>query len=259
MLSGSSIYNSFAAGSVNGTSDVGRLVGSNNNGTIENSFAVLQGSHPLVGVGGYDGAGDTTVAAMKDIQTYRAVGWDIVLKDNVYPYPLLGWQVGVTTIWVIPGVAPELGDGDFAYFDFTFTLPGITIARGDLTAIPGNVSNPVITADLITGGSAADLGRALAAYIQAQQYYEAHYGNMSAAERAVAEVELAIANAAILALELALAAQNGQAVDITALIAAYQAAQAALNNNRGLLSADQVAKAQALMNAIASVIGRFSS
>ncbi|MDZ4131673.1 MAG: hypothetical protein U1E11_00900, partial [Dethiobacteria bacterium] len=81
---------------------------------------------------------------------------------------------------------------------------------------------------------------------------------MGAADKAVAEVELAVANAAILALDLSLAAQSGQAGNLSALIAAYQAALAVLNSNRGLLTAEQIAAAEELLNAVSKVIGPFN-
>ena len=128
-----------------------------------------------------------------------------------------------------------------------------------MTSIPGQAANAIITPAFVTGGSSADLGLAIAAYNQTKQSYEANKGTMSDTERAVAEVELATANAAIIALQLSLAAQSSQAVNVAALVAAYQAAQSALESNRGLLSADQIAAAEALLNAIASVISSLST
>ena len=142
---------------------------------------------------------------------------------------------------------------------FNVTSILVPATGAGLTNIPGQAANAVITPAFITGGSAADLGRAIAAYNQAKQSFEANNGAMDAAEKAVAEVELATANAAIIALQLSLAAQNGEAVNLADLITAYNAARAALNSSRGLLSAEQVAEAEALLNAIALVISRFSS
>jgi hypothetical protein len=254
-LSGSAIHNSFAAGSVNGTSNVGRLLGINDGGKIINSYAVLQGSHPLVGSGSAEGAGNTTIAALKNSQTYLAAGWDITGKDGAFP--LLGWQVGVNSTWYMPGFQSDRGHfQDFDSAMFVLPLQSLNVA---LTRIPGRNANAVITPAFVTGGSAADLNRAIAAFNQAKQNYDVNKGNMGAADKAVAVVELAIADAAIKALALSLAAQGGQAFDLAALISAYNNAVAVLNANRALLTAEQIAEAEALLQAIATLISRYST
>ena len=154
---------------------------------------------------------------------------------------------------------PRPGDSNPEDQFFIPALSPVPFAGVGLTSIPGQTANAIITPAFVTGGSAAELGSAIAAYNQAKQSFEANKSTMSAVEKAVAEVELATANAAIIALQFSLAAQNGAAVDVAALITAYQAAQAALNSNRGLLSAEQIAAAEALLNAIASVISRLST
>lgn len=154
---------------------------------------------------------------------------------------------------------PSPGDSDPENQFFIPALVPAPFAGVGLTSIPGQAANAIITPAFVTGGSSADLGLAIAAYNQTKQSYEANKGTMSDTERAVAEVELATANAAIIALQLSLAAQSSQAVNVAALVAAYQAAQSALESNRGLLSADQIAAAEALLNAIASVISSLST
>ncbi len=255
MLSGSAIHNSFAAGSVNGTSNVGRLLGSNDGGKIINSYAVLQGSHPLVGSGSAEGAGNTTIAALKNSQTYLAAGWDITGKGG--EFPLLGWQVGVNSTWFMPG--SHSNRGHFQDFDSAMFVLPLQSSNVALTRISGQNANAIITPAFVTGGSAADLNRAIVAYNQAKQSYDMNKGTMGAADKAVAEVELSIANAAIKALALSLAAQGGQAFDLAALISAYNNAVAVLNANRGLLTAEQIAEAEALLQAIATVISRYST
>lgn len=169
--------------------------------------------------------------------------------DNI----LIPWEQGFgdSLIWYIyptgengddsGGNGDDNGDSGlisfFGGFDFFFTFPPLLplSPTGNLTNIPRQTANAIVSPAFVTGGSAADLNQAIAAYNQTMQSYEANYGAMSVAERAVAEVELAVANAAIKALQLVLTAQSGAAVDLTKLLSAYQAAQAVLNNNRRLL------------------------
>jgi hypothetical protein len=140
------------------------------------------------------------------------------------------------------------------------TLPLPALAPGRmLTKISGQDGTAVITPNFMTGGSVADLGEAVMVYDQAKQYYEASKATMSAVELAVTKTEMAIAKASIIVLGKVLDAQNGVPVDLAELIAAYQAAKAELNNNRSLLTADQIKEAKALLKAIAIVISRFSS
>ena len=279
------ISNSYATGAVIGTVYVGGLVGYNE-GTISNSYATgaVTGTIRVGGlVGGnlvgsglisysfYDkdttGKTDTgkgtplTTAEMKTLSTFKNAGWTIVAYDpNTAPtsgwfikagsYPQLYWE------WT-PQVS-EPGSG-FDFSGFTFTVPPAPVTGSVLTAISGKGANPIITPVFITGGSAADLGKAIAAYNQAKQSYEANNGRLTPAEKAVAETELAIAKAAIKALELSLAAQGGQAFDMAALISAYNNAVAVFTANRALLTAEQIAAAEALLNAVSTVISRFSS
>ncbi|MDZ4132451.1 MAG: GLUG motif-containing protein [Dethiobacteria bacterium] len=276
------ITNSYATGAVTGNTDVGGLVGLNN-AIITNSYATgaVTGGTNVGGLVGFSGGTisysyydkDTTgqtdtgkgipknTAEMKTLSTFQSAGWTIVAYDpNTAPasgwfiragsYPQLYWE------WTPPAPEPVSG---FNFSGISFTLPPLPASGSALTAISGKGANPIITPAFVTGGSAADLGRAVAAYNQAKQRFEANKGTMGAADKAVAEVELAVANAAILALELSLAAQGGQAGNLSALIAAYQAALAVLNSNRGLLTTEQIAAAEELLKAIATVISRFSS
>jgi hypothetical protein len=264
------ITNSYATGAVTGINYVGGLVG-DNSGTITKCFwSTDNRPHGLIGIGSGDGfaTGETT-ANMQTLFFHKStLEWSISGLASGH-YPILGWQVvgkgttwDGTSIWYLGPLPVENGggnSGDFYFSGFTFTLPPLPVTARVLTAIPGKGANPIITPAFVTGGSPADLGRAFAAYNQAKQSYEANKGTMGAAEKALAEVELATAFAAIIALDLSLAAENGEAVNLADLITAYNTARAAFNSNRGLLSAEQVAEAEALLNAIASVISRFSS
>ncbi|MFO7951465.1 MAG: GLUG motif-containing protein [Bacillota bacterium] len=285
---GGNISNSYATGAVNGISNVGGLVGENIGGNISNSYATGKVTG-LVNVGGLvgcddegtvtdsfwdtetsgqktsDGGEGKTTAKMKTLSTFSGANWSITGEDG--SYPLLWWQVGndedPTWHMVAPPGTPDPTSGSdwFSYDpDYSFSL--LTPPRKSatvLTAISDQDANPMITPAFVTGGSAADLDRAIAVYNQAKQSYEADKGTMSAADKAVAETELAVANAAIIALELMLAAQSGAAINPAELIAANNAALAVLNSNRDLLTAEQIAEAEALLNAITTVISRFSS
>lgn len=244
-----SITNSYATGLVSGNSNVGGLVGIHGKGTITNSFYDTQ----TTGQNDNGKGIPKTTSEMKTLNSFTTAGWNISGVDG--SYPVLSWQVNWTAHTWYMGTPSEDGpDGGFAFDGFSFTLPQLPLTSTVLTNISIQSANAIITPAFVTGGSTADLNRAISVYNQAKQSFDANKGSMSAAEKAVTEVELAVAYAAIKSLELRLAAQNGQAVDIATLVSAYQAAQAALNSNRGLLAADQVAAAQALLNAIASVI-----
>jgi hypothetical protein len=273
------ISNCYATGEVTGPEDkFGGLVGFSD-GTITNCY---WNTDSLAGPGIGDGTGDATGKPLAEILTLGfhrdTLGWGAIITTTAatvnrggydpYPFPRLFWELGSenSPIWYIYQNEENGDDANepisfFGGFDFFFTFPPTLplSPTGNLTNIPRQTANVLITPAFVTGGSATDLNRAITAYNQAMQSYEANYGTMSAVERAVAEVELAVAGAAIKALQLSLAARSGAAVELTELLAAYQAAQAALNSNRGLLSADQVTEAQALLDAIVSVISRFST
>ncbi len=264
------VSNSYATGLVTGTGAgamVGGLVGHKLSGTITNSY---WNTDSFAGSGIGSGSEDDDSVEGKstgELQTIsfhqNTLEWNIAGVDG--SYPVLGWQVNWTNnIWYM-GTPPSNNSGgnsepvsvDGGSNIFSFPVPLPTLPAGNLTNIPGPTANAIITPAFVTGGSATDLVKAIAAYNQAKQSYEANYGSMNAAEIAVAEVELAIANAAIMALEFKLAADNGQAIDLAALVAAYNAAREMLNNYRGLLTADQFAAAEALLKAITAVIVKF--
>jgi hypothetical protein len=264
------ITDSFAFGYKSGTDELDKLVGSTKGtGTPVITRSYLKTQKELKQIDTFTAENSTwSIAALSSFNNSDpdAFTWYI---DEDSAYPVLWWQVEVGG----GGNGGEGGNGGSegggndsgTGFDYSgpftsITPPGPGAGSGSgLTSIPGQAANAVITPAFITGGSPSDLGNAVSAYNQARQNYEANKGSMSVVERAVAETELALANAAIIALELSLTAQNGAEVNLTALVSAYQAAQAALNSNRGQLTAAQVSEAQALLNAIASVIARFTS
>lgn len=95
---------------------------------------------------------------------------------------------------------------------------------------------------------------AVTAYQALLQLYAEGKEQFTIGQIAQLEIELAIARAAILALEASLMNQDGEPYDLAALMAAYETAEAALGRNSALLSAGQIAAAQSLLQAIATVI-----
>jgi hypothetical protein len=148
-----------------------------------------------------------------------------------------------------PGPDRDRSDFDDTTFDFAVPLlatagvPALVIAEGS-----------GITAAFVTQGTAADLAAAKAAYQAAQQALNDNRANMTPAEIAVAELDLAVANAAILALELVLGTGNAS---LAAAVAAYRVAVAAFAANGGLLTpAQQAAVAEVLAEVAAALTAR---
>jgi hypothetical protein len=272
-----SIYNSYASGSVTGSShSVGGLVGYNK-GNVSNCYATghVTGTNNIIGglvgklEGGvitnsyYDsetsGRNDTgkgepkTTAEMKTLTTYE--NWDITGQDGFYPK--LGWEVNwsANTWYMGTPPAPDNTSGGFGFFDFEFP-PGLALLSQNgsgLTTITGQGNAP-ITPGIIASGNWNDLNQAVAAYQAALVALENSITTLSPAELALIEVELAIARAAILAMEARLLAAEGLPYNLAALQAAYAAAVAAFNANQSFLSTDQQAAANQLLTAIADVI-----
>lgn len=281
------VQNSYAVGLVSNEVNeedeepvfIGGLIGHSAEGSIvKNCFYDWQTSNQSENTG--KGTPKTT-EEMQTFSTYLNAGWDIDGVDG--SYPVLGWEVDWTeTIWYMGTPPDNNGDnngngngndngddqgdssggntgGNFGTdFGFTFA-PAPVLSPGGLTRIPRQDANAVITPAFVSGGSAADLSRAIMAYNHAMQNYDQNKGTMSATEKAVAVTELTIADAAIKALALSLAAQSGQAFDMAALISAYNNAVVILKANRALLTAEQIAEAEALLQAIAAVISRYST
>jgi parallel beta-helix repeat protein len=145
-----------------------------------------------------------------------------------------------------PGPDRDRSDFDDTTFDFAVPLlatagvPALVIAEGSR-----------ITAAFVTQGTAADLAAAKDAYQAAQQALNANRANMTPAEIALAEMDLAVAQAAILAPELVL---GTGATTLAAAVAAYQAAVAAFAQNGGLLSAAQRAEVSSVLAAVAAAL-----
>jgi len=257
------VYNSYAAGNVTGFTDddytyFGGLIG-DNPGYVENSYwnSEVNGSLPGVGDGeDYDTTGKTT-AEMQTLDFHiNTLGWDITGQDG--SYPVLGWQVNWTSNTWYMGTPPNPnntgGVGDFgSFFDFDFT-PMLSIQTGSgLTTITGQGNAP-ISPGIIAYGSWNDLNQAVAAYQASLLFLENNRTTLSPAELALLEVELAIARAAIMALEAKLLAADGLTYNLADLQAAYAAAVATVTANQSYLNAGQMAAANQLLTAIANVI-----
>jgi len=154
-----------------------------------------------------------------------------------------------------PDPDPDLGPGDVNTPDFDaqaieqLLLPSITAAP---TVVSG--AGTAITPGFVTQGTAADLAGAKDAYQASQQALNDNRANMTPAEIAVADLDLAVANAAILALELVL---GTGATSLAAAVAAYQTAVAAFAANGGLLTpAQQAAVAEVLAEVAAALTAR---
>jgi hypothetical protein len=154
-----------------------------------------------------------------------------------------------------PDPDPDPGPGDVSTPDFDaqaieqLLLPSITAAP---TVVSG--AGTAITPGFVTQGTAADLAGAKDAYQAAQQALNDNRANMTPAEIAVAELDLAVANAAILSLELVLGTGNAS---LAAAVAAYRVAVAAFAANGGLLTpAQQAAVAEVLAEVAAALTAR---
>lgn len=280
LTSSGTITDSYATGAVTGNNQVGGLVGQNTISEITNSYAsgYITGNDRVDGLVGYNHFGTidskSGLKEVSEIQTLAfhqdTLGWDITGDDGFYPQ--LGWQVNWTdNIWYMgtpPAPSNEDGSnqeptsdiigygGDYG-FAIHFVLPPATGTA--LTNISRQAANTLISPAFVTGGSTANLARALAAYNQAKLSYEANYGTMNATQRAVAETELTIARAAILALDALLAAQGGVPYDLIALIAAFESAEAVLTRNANMLSDWQIATAQSILQTITVVVASLTA
>ena len=92
------------------------------------------------------------------------------------------------------------------------------------------------------------------AYEQLLQALEENKGNLSTHEYARQQVELAVALAAIRALEVTLAVQAGQGYDLNAATGAYHTALNLVNTNANQLTGYQQVYALMVLNTIAEAL-----
>ena len=140
--------------------------------------------------------------------------------------------------------------------DGPFEFPGLIFAQPS-TARRGGVIYGVssrITPWFAQSGDAEKLAAALEAYELLLQAFDANKDSLSAREYARQQVELAVALAAIRALEATLAAQAGQGYDLSAAISAYQTALNLVTANANHLTGYQRAYALLVLSTIAEAI-----
>jgi hypothetical protein len=258
--SSGNINNCYAFGQVSGD-QAGGLVGSNTE-TVTNSF------YDLLTTGQNDsGKGDPlNTSPLQLLSTYQNAGWDIALLTSYDPdnpaaytwyidegndYPILWWQD-------MPEPEPEpvqavdvVAVGDY-YFDY----PGLLFVSPSTAGRGGVIfgASSLITPWFAQIGSAKKLTATLEAYEQLRQDFEANKDNLSDREYARQQVELAVALAAIRALEATLASAVGQGYDLSAAISAYQTALNLVTANANQLTGYQQAYALLILNTIAEVI-----
>jgi hypothetical protein len=244
------IENSYAAGSVSGNNNVGGLVGFNNGGTIDDKSSLK------------------TLAAIKNLAFHQDIlGWDIT--GVVGDYPVLGWQVNWTNSTWYMGTPPAGGgisgnppaDSGFSGKNggnFDFYLPPSTLPSINMPTFTGSAAAS-INPSVVLYGSWSDLNEVTLKYQAALAYLVNNRDSLGPDEIALLEVDLVITQAILLAMKARLLTIEGRSYDMTELQEAYSAAVAVLNANRGLLTAEQVAEAEALLQAIATVISRYST
>jgi len=139
---------------------------------------------------------------------------------------------------------------------FNFDFPGLVFAQPSSAGQGGVIYgfSSLITPWFAQSGSVEKLADALEAYEQLLQAFEANKDSLSAREYARQQVELAVALAAIRALEATLAAQAGQGYDLSAAINAYRSALNLVTANSNQLTGYQRAYALLVLSTVAEVI-----
>jgi len=256
-----SIARCYAGGAVTGDDRVGGLTGYNPGGTVTGSYY----DRETTGQSDDDGRGmPKTTAEMQDIATFMY--WDIVTLNDFNPnalpgdpdfhawyidqgddYPRLWWQ------YEAPGGG---GSGSFNGYGNNFDMSWITMQMLSLRKPEGLVfgSYPSVTLQFVEKGSRDQLAEVREVYGQFLQVFELNKDYLSASEHARQSIELAIAWAAILAREAALAANAGQVFDLDAVISAYQDALNLLAVSGHLLTGYQQAYALEVLKGIAAII-----
>jgi hypothetical protein len=269
-----SIARCYAAGAVAGDNRVGGLVGYNSGGTVTGSYY----DRETTGQSDVDGRGEPrTTAEMKDIATF--MDWDIVTLDDFNPdalpgdpdfhvwyidqgedYPRLWWQYEEGDDFPWSG-----GFGMGQIWD-SFNLPALTLLA-DLANLPvlgptpkalvfpsPEGDRPLVTADFVKSGTTQDLACAITLYIKLLQTLEENRAGMSPGEYARAMVELAVAWAAIQALDARLLTEAGLHFISGPQVDAYLAAVEQLTVSGGYLSSAEMESARAVLKAVAEAI-----
>lgn len=115
---------------------------------------------------------------------------------------------------------------------------------------------PLINKAFVTDGTSEDLAKAKAAYQAALKAFNELRGTLSDDAKGRALVDLSVAKSAILALEIRLLSEAGEAYDLADLIRAYQVAVANLAAYSQYLESAQIAAINEVLEAVAAVIAR---
>lgn len=265
---GGLVRNCGASGDVNSTpitDNEGLLFGS-----IEEIDHWIDGYPPITGE-----ASDNYILstpALKQLATFLGEEWSIALLGNFNPsnpsayiwyidqgtdYPILWWQL--ESSGGNGGIDRGTGFRPSSFHFTPLSWAGLPAARSSsaLTNIFTS-ENSIITPAFVSSGSTGNLVRAKSAYQAALQRFEAEKNQLGMKERVLLETELVLAKTAIIALETALLVQKGEAVDLPSLINAYQEALSTLQANRDYFSNSELTAAEALLNAIESIIASFA-
>jgi hypothetical protein len=149
-------------------------------------------------------------------------------------------------------------------FDFMFDFGlSTSIDIGEPVQTLLNQSMPAlqefIGSGFVTNGTKEDLMRAQLVYWRALHLYKMYGASLSTAQKAYVETGLAVAWAAIQALEVSLQVQEGQPVALSELIEAYNLALSILEANRELLSSEALAYFTGILAEIGTLISSLSS
>ena len=263
-LSRNDVTNSYSTGVVFGTDDnVGGLVGENESGIVANSYYNSDTS----GQNDTDKGEPRTTAQMTGGVPSAAIftGWDTAVWrfiDGEYP------QLNAFLEPEQPGSGAGGGAGFGFSFDFGslgFGFPPLSATGAPYSSLTATTmvfaaadgSAPAINAQFLANANSADLGALIALYAELLQQFEENGASMSDAEYASTAIELAIARAAILALDARLLQESGLGYIESAVIAAYNEAQAQLSAHGSYLSGEQREAANAALNAVAGAIRNF--
>ncbi len=190
---------------------------------------------------------DMSFSGRSDIREYFQ-------RSNVRP----GDAVGCPCITECP-VRPSSSTTVWAYaaiFNTNSPMPGSSRQVFINQLLPALQS--IIHSGFVTNGTQGQLIAAKLAYNRVLQMYQTLGGSLSPTEKAFVESGLAVAWAAIQALEVSLQARAGEPVDLGILIEVYNQAQLILAENRELLSTEQIAYSIAILTEIGALISALS-
>jgi hypothetical protein len=231
------IIDSHASGSIIGITGVGGLVGVNL-GHIDNSYAIGK-THGEWGVGGLVG-----INWLGTVQNCYATG---TVTGERYIDQLIGYDYGFTY-----ATGPSI---DVGFMDFVVPVSTI-LEHTPQTLVNQTVPllREIISTGFVTNGNVVDLLSAKQALGNVIQQYVAVKGSLSPTEIALVETTIAVAWAAIQALEISFQVEAGQIIDLSLLTQAYQDALEILEMHRVNLTAEDIAYVTAILSKIEALI-----